>query len=158
MDELYKNIRARRHELGMSQEELAKKMGYTSRSTIAKIESGRNDIPQSKIKAFAEALQTTPTALLGLTDQKKQNSDLCLEQIIRLYQQLSTEEQKQVLAFMETLASKAKGNSPAEKLITMPVAARGPQESGHTLTQEEFLEAENTRFEELTPKDKLPEF
>lgn len=37
MDELYKNIRARRHELGMSQEELAKKMGYTSRSTIAKI-------------------------------------------------------------------------------------------------------------------------
>ncbi len=158
MDELYKNIRARRRELGMSQEELAKKMGYTSRSTIAKIESGRNDIPQSKIKAFAEALQTTPTALLGLSDQKKQSPDLCLEKIIRLYQQLSPEEQKQVLVFMEALASKTKGNSPAEKLITMPVAARGPQESGHVLTQEEYLEAENTRFEGITPRDKLPEF
>lgn len=62
---LYKNIRLRREELGMTQDELAKKMGYTSRSTIAKIESGENDIPQSKIEHFAKALQTTPAYLMG---------------------------------------------------------------------------------------------
>ena len=65
MNCLYINIKNRRIELGMSQEELAEKMGYTSRSTIAKIESGKNDIPQSKIQAFAKALKTTPSILMG---------------------------------------------------------------------------------------------
>lgn len=35
---LYKNIKKLREELGMSQDELAEKTGYTSRSSIAKIE------------------------------------------------------------------------------------------------------------------------
>lgn len=154
MEELYKNIRARRHELGMSQEELAKKMGYTSRSTIAKIESGRNDIPQSKIKAFAEALHTTPTALLGLTRQAERETD-CLEKIICLFQALNTEQQKQAIAYMEALAAKS---AAVKEMVSMPVAARGPQEGEHTLTQEEYWEAENTSFDELEPQDKLPEF
>ncbi len=63
--DLYKRIKKRREELGMSQEELAKKLGYKSRSTIAKIEKGENDITQSKIEAFAQALQTTPGELMG---------------------------------------------------------------------------------------------
>lgn len=67
--ELYKRIRHRREELGMSQEELAKKIGYKSRSSINKIEMGENDIPQSKIVAFANALDTTPTYLMGWEDE-----------------------------------------------------------------------------------------
>ena len=63
--ELYKNIRNRRIELGLTQAELAKKIGYRSISTIAKIERGINDIPQSKIKAYADALNTTPGELMG---------------------------------------------------------------------------------------------
>lgn len=43
----------------MSQEELANLMGYTSRSTIAKIESGANDITQSTIVKFADVLNTS---------------------------------------------------------------------------------------------------
>ena len=54
-----------RERLGLSQEELAKKLGYKDRSTIAKIEGNVNDITQSKIAAIAEALQTTPAALMG---------------------------------------------------------------------------------------------
>ena len=65
MLEIYKRIRARREELGISQEELAKRLGYKSRSSINKIEKGENDIPQSKIVAFAEALRTTPERLMG---------------------------------------------------------------------------------------------
>ena len=66
MLELHENIRARRVALNMTQQELAKKLGYKSTSTIAKIESGENDIPQAKIAAFAAALDTTPAELMGL--------------------------------------------------------------------------------------------
>ncbi len=62
---LYERIKQRREELHMSQDELALLLGYKSRSTIAKIESGENDITQSKIVAFAKALHTTPSYLMG---------------------------------------------------------------------------------------------
>ena len=65
MLELYKRIRLKREELNLSQDELARKLGYKSRSSINKIEKGENDIPQSKIVAFAEALKTTPEYLMG---------------------------------------------------------------------------------------------
>lgn len=55
----------KREELGMSQEELAKKLNYKSRSSINKIELGVNDLPQSKIAEFAIALDTTVAELMG---------------------------------------------------------------------------------------------
>ena len=75
MLEIYKRIRARREELGISQEELAKRMGYKSRSSINKIEKGENDIPQSKIAAFAKALRTTPESLMGWEQSTAPASD-----------------------------------------------------------------------------------
>ena len=69
MLELYQNIRNRRKELGMSQEELAKKVGYTSRSTIARIEKGEIDLSRSKIIAIAKALKTTPSDLMGWSEE-----------------------------------------------------------------------------------------
>lgn len=65
MLDLYKNIKMRRIELNLSQEQLASKVGYTSRTSIAKIEAGEIDLPQSKIVLFAKALQTTPEWLMG---------------------------------------------------------------------------------------------
>lgn len=62
---LYRNIKKRRTELNMTQEELAQKMGYSGKSMIAKIEAGKVDLPQSKIMAFAAALNTTPSYLMG---------------------------------------------------------------------------------------------
>lgn len=53
------NIKRRRLELNLSQQELANRMGYRSRSTIAKIEAGENSVPSSKIPKFAGALDTT---------------------------------------------------------------------------------------------------
>lgn len=69
MLDLYKNIKAKREELGLSQEELAIKTGYTSRSSIAKIEKGLVDLPHTKIALFAEALETTPSDLMGWNDE-----------------------------------------------------------------------------------------
>lgn len=59
------NIRKRRYELRMSQQELADAMGYKTRSTIAKIESGENDVSQKKLRRFAEVLETTVEALVS---------------------------------------------------------------------------------------------
>ncbi len=66
MSVLAQRIRQRRESLGLSQEELAARLGYRSKSSINKIEKGVNDIPQSKIAAFAAALETTAAYLLGL--------------------------------------------------------------------------------------------
>ena len=58
-------IRARRLELHLSQDELAKLAGYKSRSSINKIEQGKNDIPQTKIQDIATALSTTVAYIMG---------------------------------------------------------------------------------------------
>ena len=66
MSDLSTRVRLRREQLGLSQQELARRMGYRSRSSITKLEKGINDLPQSKVEELAQALETTPAALLGL--------------------------------------------------------------------------------------------
>lgn len=61
-------IKALREAARMSQAELARRVGYTSRSSIAKVEKGLVDLSESKIKQFAEVLGTTPADLLELTE------------------------------------------------------------------------------------------
>ena len=65
MSELSQKIKARRLALGLSQDELAKRLGYHSRSSVNKIESGKNNISLSKIQELARALETTPAELLS---------------------------------------------------------------------------------------------
>ena len=65
MANIGKMIYDRRTALGMSQEELAKKVGYKDRSSIAKIEPGERDIRQRKVVDFAKALKTSPQVLMG---------------------------------------------------------------------------------------------
>lgn len=69
MATLYDRIKSRRTELGLTVEELAHKMGYKDKSSISKIENGKADIPQSKIAAFADALETTPAYLMGWEEE-----------------------------------------------------------------------------------------
>lgn len=64
-------IKELRMKKGWSQEELAKRMGYTaanSRSTISKIENGDNGIDQSTLIKFAKVLGTSPVYLLGMCE------------------------------------------------------------------------------------------
>ena len=58
-------IKARRLELDMSQDELARLVGYKSRSSINKIESDGRLLPQRKIMEIANALNTTPAYIMG---------------------------------------------------------------------------------------------
>ena len=72
METIYERIRRLRQENNMSQDELAKKTGYTSRSTINKIEAGKIDISRAKIKFFADALGVTPAYLMGWEEESEQ--------------------------------------------------------------------------------------
>ena len=65
---LYDRIRQLRIDNKMSQTDLALKMGYKDGSMITKIESGKVDISQKKIIAFSKALGTTPSYLMGWTE------------------------------------------------------------------------------------------
>ena len=96
MLELYKRIKSRREELHMSQDELAKKLGYKSRSSIQKIEKGENDIPQSKIKAFANALITTPEYLMGWVPRKEEIYNEDERKILREYRELNELNRRQI--------------------------------------------------------------
>lgn len=70
--EIGDRIKKRREELDMSQEQLAKKVGYKSRSSINKIELDGRGLPQNKIVALAKALETTPAYLMGWMDDDLQ--------------------------------------------------------------------------------------
>ena len=94
-------IRIRREELQMSQDELARRIGYKSRSSINKIELDLYNLKQSKIKAIADALQTTPNYIMGwdendLTDQKNDK----VEEIINLILNLPEDAQDRVLDYI----------------------------------------------------------
>lgn len=58
-------IRALREEKQLSQTTLAEKVGYKDKTAVAKVEAGKVDLPQSKIVAFANALNTTPSFLFS---------------------------------------------------------------------------------------------
>lgn len=85
MFKIYSNIKTRRKELGMSQSVLAERMGYADKGMISRIESGRIDLPYSKIIEFAKVLDMSPQSLMGwddiempttLSDRQKELLDL----------------------------------------------------------------------------------
>lgn len=98
-------ILQRRKELGLTQEELAKMMGYKSKSTINKIEMGINDIPQGKIARFAEVLTTTPTYLMGWDEEEISPEEPKLSEgekmLLNLFRQVPEDKQQLVLQMIE---------------------------------------------------------
>ena len=67
--ELHENIRALRKARGWSQQQLAERVGYGDRSSIAKIEAGKVDLPRSKIAEFAKVFDVTPAYLMGYSEE-----------------------------------------------------------------------------------------
>lgn len=66
-------IKQRRIELGWSQRDLASRMKYSNHSTIGKIETGKVDIPQSRIVQFADVLGVTVAYLMDWEEEQKKN-------------------------------------------------------------------------------------
>lgn len=76
------NIRRLREKLGLSQEELATRVGYKTKSAINKIEQGVNEVRQNKIVDFANALETTPAVLMGWVDEETGKKNDALANIV----------------------------------------------------------------------------
>ena len=55
----------------MSQTDLAKQCGYTSRQMISRIESGIVDLPLSKVEVIADALDVSAVYLAGYSDDQE---------------------------------------------------------------------------------------
>ena len=64
-------IKIRREELGLTQQQLADRLGYKSKSAINKIEMGINDVAQKKVPFFAKALETSIEYLMEMDDDEK---------------------------------------------------------------------------------------
>jgi transcriptional regulator with XRE-family HTH domain len=118
MLKLYENIKRYRMEAKLSQAELAKRTGYTDRSSIAKIEKGLVDLSQSKIKQFAEVLGVTPGHLMGWDEKPAEElqemgalaAQLLLDQdalaMAREYMQLSEADRYAVRLVIASMAQK----------------------------------------------------
>lgn len=111
-------IKQLRTKKGLSQEELAEKMGYKSRSSINKIELGINDITQTIIKKLAIALDTTPGYIMGWVDEPEESTeDVNVardevaaplrsdeKQLLNLYNSMNEEGKEKALERLEEMA------------------------------------------------------
>ena len=108
------NILKRRKELKMTQEDLAKKLGYKSISAIAKIENGMNGLNQSKLARIAEILETSPSALMGWTRTEAEiDADMELlaridrdeefKKMARQYYAMSEKQQEYIRSMVDTM-------------------------------------------------------
>lgn len=64
--EIIRDLRVKR---GLSQEELARALGYTDRSSVAKIEAGKVDLSQSRLEKLAQIFCVTVSHLLGTEER-----------------------------------------------------------------------------------------
>ena len=105
-------IKHRRIEMGMSQRDLAAKMGYNHHSTVARIESGKVDIPQSRIVRFCEVLGVSITYLMDWEEVKKENdtlsdvilrmrSDSVFREAVESLHKMDSEKLSSLLAFLK---------------------------------------------------------
>lgn len=136
---IYQRIKDLRESKGMSQQELAEKVGFKTASAVNKIELGLRDINQSKIKAFAEALGTTSCYLL---DGKETSKDFVSSFA------LTEREKALVIAYrehpdMQKSVDRLLGIEPEEKLYIIEKAARNGDNSPLIVTDSKLKELEN---------------
>lgn len=109
-------IKRARLEKGLTQEELAGKVGV-KKSAVAKWENGRvSEIKRSNLKNLADVLGLNPTQLLGDIDRDPigvadELADIYLDpelrSMITAYKQLNDEKKAQARAYIQYLSSNA---------------------------------------------------
>ena len=82
-------VKIKRNNLGLSQEELANRVGYKTKGSIARIEKGERDLPIDKLKLLAKALNTTPEYLVGWDNVSENKSFFMEDYKIKLGENIS---------------------------------------------------------------------
>ena len=96
----------RREELGLSQEELAHRLGLKSRSSVTRIEKSGDDITLKDIERLSEALNCSPLYLMGWEDKKKNEQRAREQRFIELYSCLNPSSQELVDNMIKALSEK----------------------------------------------------
>lgn len=101
-------IKECRLEIGMTQEELAHKMGYTSKSSISKVEKGQDNLSPSRIEMFAQALGVDPLRLTKWSPLSGHKTDYTADEKLIIEGYRNADEQtkemvKRLLAYAEGL-------------------------------------------------------
>lgn len=91
------NIRKFRKEKNWSQPDLAKALGYSSKSSISKLENGREIPRPAKVKKFADILGVSVNDIMGWT----QSNFGVYTTLIRAYEDASEKERKAVCAVLD---------------------------------------------------------
>lgn len=103
---LGERVKMLRQKVGLTQEELAKEIGYSTKTSISKIENDILDINQSTTIALARALKTTPSVIMGW-EEVEENVTLHNtpqeEALLSNYRQLNPDGQKKVDGYVEDL-------------------------------------------------------
>lgn len=69
MSTLGQRIKRRREELGLTQTQLAERLGYRSKVSVSNAENDRDDMTTTRISKYADALETTPAYLMGWEEE-----------------------------------------------------------------------------------------
>lgn len=79
-------IKARRIELGLSQTELAQRLGYASKVSVCKVENGADNLTSDRIAKFAKALECDVSMLMGwgAYEDIDYNEERIINEIIKL--------------------------------------------------------------------------
>lgn len=98
-------IKKARQDKGITQTELAERLGYKSRSSINKIEVEGRDIPRSMVVKFAQALGVTPAYLMGWVNEEPDIPAESLEalELAKKIEQLSPDNKKLVIDLIDKL-------------------------------------------------------
>ena len=116
MSNIGQKIAEARTKAGMTQQELAERSGYKTKSAINKIELGLRDLPQKKIAAIAQALGVTPGYLMGWDEEPEEMGtiaasvikDVNLLNLVRAYLKMSETDQRTLCALATSLDEKQK--------------------------------------------------
>lgn len=102
-------IKRRREQLGMSQQELAEKAGFATRTAISKIENNANGMTQTKLAAVAKALQTTPAYLMGWEEDEPASEESETDrQFFDMFKSMTPEEKDLFYGIMKSIIEQRK--------------------------------------------------
>jgi transcriptional regulator with XRE-family HTH domain len=107
-------IRQRRLELGLTQLEVAKRIGLTTKAAVCKIEKQGNDVTLKNVERFAKALNCSPAYLMGWEEENENKTQIDKLDIqadrearfLELYSRLSDYEKNLIDNMLTTLTSK----------------------------------------------------
>ena len=96
-------IKNRRIELGLTQTELAVRMGKKSRVSVCTVEKDKEDLTTTRIRAYAEALECSPAYLMGWEDREDETNKAM--ELYAQYESLPPDKQTAFLNYLKFLQS-----------------------------------------------------